>query len=222
MAALADRVAAHLPGWRIRAATLAAPGALAGALAEIGGQPLVYPFFMTDGWFVSVNLPRRLAEAGAPDCRILRPFGLDPRIPRLMLDHAVAASHEAGLQAAATTLLVAAHGSPGDPRPKRATEAVAGVLRDSGRFAQVVTGYVDEAPGIEEAARGARSGLCLPFFVASNGHVRNDVPEALAAAGYTGRLLPPIGASSAVPAMIAAAFAAGIEASVPEPPLGFS
>ncbi|MDT8345494.1 MAG: cobalamin biosynthesis protein CbiX, partial [Thermohalobaculum sp.] len=76
MQALAAHVAGHLPGWRVRGATLAAPGALAAALAGLGGAPvLVYPHFMSDGWFVSDELPRRLAGAGGAGAEVLAPLG---------------------------------------------------------------------------------------------------------------------------------------------------
>lgn len=205
MAALAAQVAERLPGWRVGSATLAAPGALAAALVALGGRALVYPLFMTNGWFVSTRLPDRLAAAGGAGCEVLPPLGLDPAIPRLMADHAAERAADAGLDPAATTLLIAAHGSPSDPHPKRVTEGLADALRQDGRFARIVTGYVDEAPRLRDAALEAREGLCLPFFAARNGHVAVDVPEALDAGEYGGILLDPLGCWPAVPEMIAAA-----------------
>ena len=79
MAALARAVARLLPGWQVRGATLAAPGALEAALAAFGPAPVaVYPHFMTDGWFVGTRIPDRLAAAGRHDCPVLAPFGRDP------------------------------------------------------------------------------------------------------------------------------------------------
>ncbi len=78
MRALAAAVAARLPGWRIRGATLASRGTLEAALADLGpGPAMVYPHFMADGWFVRRQLPRRLGEAGHPAARVLPPFGVD-------------------------------------------------------------------------------------------------------------------------------------------------
>jgi sirohydrochlorin ferrochelatase len=51
--------------------------------------------------------------------------------------------------------------------------------------------------------------LCLPFFAARGGHVIDDLPEALAEAGFSGRLLDPVGLDSRVPGLIAAALRRG-------------
>ena len=74
------------------------------------------------------------------------------------------------------------------------------------RFDRVITGYVEEAPFLQDVA-GDIDGpaLCLPLFALSAGHVTGDVPEALEAAGFDGPLLPPIGAVPQVPALIARA-----------------
>ena len=113
IAALARAVAAVLPGWRVRGATLAAPGALEAALAALGSRPVpVYPHFMSDGWFVRTRIPQRLAAAGRADCEVLAPFGRDPASAELCLRAAREGALEHGLDPAATTLLIAAHGSP--------------------------------------------------------------------------------------------------------------
>ncbi|MEH6750754.1 MAG: cobalamin biosynthesis protein CbiX, partial [Paracoccaceae bacterium] len=63
--ALAAATAPHLPaGWRVRGATLAADGALEAALHGLT-DPLIYPFFMAEGFITGTLLPRRLTEAGA-------------------------------------------------------------------------------------------------------------------------------------------------------------
>ena len=56
-----------------------------------------------------------------------------------------------------------------------------------------------------DAARGLEAALCLPLFTLNAGHVLNDVPEALAEAGFKGPVLNHIGAHADVPSMIAAA-----------------
>jgi len=46
--------------------------------------------------------------------------------------------------------------------------------------------------------------VCLPFFALRAGHVSQDVPQALAQAGFRGPLLAPIGEHAGVPRVIAA------------------
>ena len=79
---LAREVGALLPGWRVASATLASPTALPDAIAELG-NPLVFPMFMSDGWFIRSALPRRLSEAGLASPSILVPFGMLPEAQSL-------------------------------------------------------------------------------------------------------------------------------------------
>lgn len=207
LAARAARIEAMLPGWTVRSATLAASGALAAAIDALGETPVIYPMFMTDGWFVSTNLPRRLADAGAGDARILPPLGLDPKLPAMILSRLDRACREMDRAAKDMPLLLAAHGSPSNPRPRRVTEALAETIRRESGFAAVVTGYVDEAPYLRDAAAETRNGLCLPFFATSNSHVLEDLPEALEEGHYAGTVLPPVGEWDEIPALIAGALA---------------
>lgn len=194
--ALAAQVGAFLPGWRVYGATLAAEGALE-AVAHPGA--LIYPFFMAEGWFTGRELPRRLAKAGADGARVLRPFGLDPALTALMQ-----AKAEAGAPTAPgdCTLVIAAHGSQRSQTSADSARAMAAQMRG---FRAVVTGFVEQSPYLADAARLDGPVLCLPFFALTADHVTEDVPEALAQAGFTGPLLPPIGAAAEVPALIAQA-----------------
>lgn len=203
IAALARTVAARLPGWRIMGATLAAPGVLERALEA--GPTSVYPLFMSDGWFVSRELPRRLGAAGRADIAILPPLGIDPALAALCASCAREAAAAAGFAIAETTVILAAHGSPKDPRPAAAAGNVAQSLRETGGFRAVATGFVDEAPRLADALRVEGPALCLPFFAARAGHVTGDLPEAVAEAGFRGPVLGPIGADPGVPDLIAGA-----------------
>lgn len=206
--ALAARVGAALPGWQVLGATLAEPGALERAVATLGTAALVHPHFMADGWFVSTELPRRLAAAGAEGAQVLAPFGLNADLPNLCAERAVAAARTAGFASRETTLLLTAHGSPSDPRPARAARAILEAVAARGVFRALRIGFVDEAPAIAEAARFDGPGVCLPLFAARAGHVLSDLPAALDMAGFRGAVLAPIGADKAAPALIARSFEA--------------
>lgn len=203
--ALARSVNDRLAGWQVQGATLAMPGALEAALAQAGSAPLIYPFFMARGWFTGRELPRRLSVAGASGARQLDPFGTDPDLPALVARVTQDAAAAAGLDPAETTLLLAAHGSKVSRTSADSTHAMAAEMRTRTRFARTVTGFVEEAPFLAEAARDLGPALCLPFFALRAGHVAGDVPEALAEAGFTGPLLPHIGAHPESIALIAAA-----------------
>ena len=199
MRALAVEAGVLLPGWRLRGATLAAEGALAAALQGFDA-PLIYPFFMSEGWFTSTALPRALERLGA-HCQQLRPFGTDPGLPELVEQSALSA----GIEPVSTTLLLAAHGSQVSPASKRGAEALVARLRS--RFFDVRLGLIEEPPFLADAARIVGPALCLPFFALRAGHVETDIPAALAQANFTGPILPPIGEHAGVPALIARALA---------------
>lgn len=75
--------------------------------------------------------------------------------------------------------------------------------------ADVAAGFIDQEPQLSTLT--GRGGVCLPFFAAGGGHVSEDIPAALAAAGgFTGRILPPVGLDARVPEIIAAALARGV------------
>jgi sirohydrochlorin ferrochelatase len=203
MADLAARVSSLLPGWTIRGATLASPGSLQQALLGLS-SPMVFPFFMAEGFFTRDVLPRRLkAAAGAP--RQLPAFGSDPAIPALVAEAAMTGAGKAGLLPEETVLLLAAHGSQVSPASRLATIGLAQHLASSLPFRAVVTGFIEEQPFLADAARGLPLALCLPLFTLNAGHVVKDVPEALAEASFYGPVLPPIGQHFAVPRLIGAA-----------------
>lgn len=195
--ALALRVQALLPGWDVRAATLAEDGAMTRGVAG-RAQGVVFPMFMAGGWFTKVQIPKRLAEAGAVvgpgGWTVLEPFGCDPAVH----DLCVALAREAG----GTRVILAAHGSFKSPVPSDIARHVAGRI---GAEAGVVadTGFIDQEPQLSGLSGGA--GVCLPFFAAEGGHVSDDIPAALQQAGFAGRILPPVGLDERVPGLIAAA-----------------
>lgn len=200
MQALAVRVAMWLPGWRVRGATLAADGALEAALAGMDA-PLIYPFFMAEGWFTRTTLPKRLGGAG----RQLPAFGGDPGMVDLVVRVTEAAALAAGLEPAAAVLLIAAHGSKVSRASANGARALVESVTSRGVFDRVEVGFVEEAPYLADAARDLGAAVCLPFFALRAGHVAVDVPEALALAGFEGVLLPAIGEHGDVAQMIAAA-----------------
>lgn len=208
IAALAARVAADLPGWRIGGTTLAAPGGLEAALGRLD-RPLLFPFFMADGWFLRRALPDRLAAAGQPDLPRTAPFGLLPETEELaaaILANALAAR---GWDAAETLLVCAAHGSGRSRAPADVARATTAALAARLGFRDSRTGFVEEAPFLAEALAGTGDrALCLPLFVARWGHVLTDLPEAAESAVFRGAMLPPLGTDAGVPALIARALAA--------------
>jgi sirohydrochlorin ferrochelatase len=193
LAALAARVEALMPGWHVGAATLAEPGAIAEAVRGRSAG-VVFPLFMAGGWFTKVQIPKRLAEAGATGWTVLEPFGCDPALH----DLCVKIVREAG----AERVILAAHGSFKSAVPSDIALHVAGRIADvTGTVVQV--GFIDQDPRL--SSLGGFGEVCLPFFAADGGHVSDDIPAALAEARFLGRILPPVGLDARVPGIIAAA-----------------
>jgi sirohydrochlorin ferrochelatase len=199
LAALAANVAALLPNWQVTSATLADPNALAAAIT--GPHGIVYPMFMSGGWFTATHLPERLGAIGAANWHIVPPFGLDPAVQSLT----VTIAKEATRDQSQPELLLAAHGSFRSPSPSEVAYAMVRQLQTAG-IAHAKAGFIDQSPRIADVARTfGPNAVCLPFFAAKGGHVIDDLPQALAEAGFTGQLLPPVGLDPRVPGLIARA-----------------
>lgn len=206
---LAAQVSAMLGAREVWGATLAMPGALDRVVAASAGRDLlVYPMFMAAGWFTRVELPRKLADAGAVTPRILPPFGADPGLPQLALALLSDAAAAQGWRLTDTGVMIAGHGSGRSRAPAEAVYALAEKIIP--HVARAACGFVEEPPHIFESARGfGPRAICLPFFATRADHVTQDLPRALTEAEFEGLVLPPIGLAPQVPAMIAHAIDRG-------------
>lgn len=198
---LAAKVADAAQGRRVLAATLAEPGTLDGALAQLGPQGLVYPMFMSGGWFTRVALGDKLRAAGGIGWQVLEPFGCDAKVHDLARD--ILAEALTGQDLTKAAVLIAAHGSFKSAAPSDVAYALAAhVQRDLG-LARCEAAFIDQAPQLAQVKGFGAGAICLPFFAAMGGHVSDDIPRALAEAGFGGRVLPPVGLDARVPQMIA-------------------
>lgn len=208
LARLAADVATHLPGWAVGSATLAASDALAAAIARLGPRGVVFPLFMACGWFTGAHLPERLAAVGGAGWRVLIPFGCTPAIQ----DLTVTLVREAmTLPPGQTDLILAAHGSGRSVAPATIAGAMAARIRRELGLRRVEAAFIDQSPRIADLRGFGADALCLPYFAAQGGHVVDDIPKALSAAGFTGRLLDPVGLDRRVPAIIAQSLEIGAQ-----------
>ncbi len=181
--------------------------ALESAAASGAREIIVYPVFMSAGYFTNTELPSRIRAAGFErQCRILTPLGLDPAIPGVMISDAISAAQEAGLDVASTRLLVAGHGSKFGPGSARATRSAAAQIEASQAFGSVSVAFLEEAPFLDEELRGDRPPTIVSGFFSGEGlHAGEDVPAAIresrARAVYAG----PVGASAGVAHLMAQA-----------------
>lgn len=194
---LGRSVAAQCGARKVTTATLAAPGALSAALKLLGPGGRVYPLFMAGGWFTRVLLPKRLAEAGALDWQVLEPMGCDSKVH----DLAALILTEVG---PVTSVVLAAHGSGQSQVPSNIAHHVA--RQAAARLGvRVDAAFIDQPPRLDQVHDHGPGSVCLPFFAANGEHVTKDLPAALNAAGFQGRILPALGLDARLPALIAAA-----------------
>lgn len=169
------------------------------ALQEVADQhpdrTLVYPLFMSDGYFVNQVLPKRIgaARSRAPTA-ILAPLGLDAQLPRLFHARTMAVAREAGFEPAQTRLLVVGHGSQVSPASAAATERMAQCLRAQKRFSYVQTAFIEETPFIQDALKtDDMQTVVAGFFSCEGMHNLVDVPGAIEEAGVDAVYTGPIG-----------------------------
>lgn len=212
LAALARKVGALVPQRQVASATLAGEGALADALAQLGPRGVVFPMFMAGGWFTRVALGQKLQAAGAAlgadGWQVLEPFGCDPLAHALARD--IVAEALTGQDLARSEVLIAAHGSFKSSAPSDVAVALARQLVADLGLARADAAFIDQTPRLCDAAGFGAGAICLPFFAAMGGHVTDDIPRALDAARFGGRVLPPLGLDPRVPALIAAAVARAV------------
>jgi sirohydrochlorin ferrochelatase len=101
--------------------------------------------------------------------------------------------------------LIAAHGSFKSPAPSDVATSLARSLKAGLGLARCEAAFIDQTPQLAEVTGFGTAAICLPFFAAMGGHVTDDIPRALRAARFGGRVLPPLGLHPDVPALIAAA-----------------
>lgn len=208
---LALKVAALTPSFHIGGATLGMRNSLETecAKARPGDPILLYPFFMSDGWFTKVEMMRR-AKAATANPLVSQPaFGLDQGVAGLCVRTVSDDLKRRGENPGESVLVLAAHGSMKNPASANAARAIQSDIIRAGAFREVRLGFVEEPPTITEAADGltGQPSACLPLFATRGGHVTGDIPDQLAAARFTGLILDPIGERTEVDAIIAGALA---------------
>ncbi len=182
---LAARIADRGVFDRVRAGVLKGSPSIETALSGASSaRPEVYPLFMSDGYCVREALPARLRAAGRSG-QIHRPFGLEPGLAALIARHAVRTLERQGVDHLRARLLLIGHGSSKSGDSRAATEWQAARLRTLGRFAEVRSAYLENAPFLPEVLAGLPAGPCVVvgFFSGAGLHAAEDVPQAIAAHG---------------------------------------
>lgn len=184
--------------------------ALAEAAAARPARIAVYPLFMADGYFVHKLRQRIQAAAVSPEPQLASPLGLDPDLPRTLVEEAAALAPRRGFEPLSSRLLIVGHGSKLGPASATATRKAAARAALARRFASVTTAFLEEEPFLEDALRAgaATPTVVAGFFFGDGMHAGEDVPETIAETGANAIYTGAIGNSPAVAPLIAAALRA--------------
>lgn len=140
---------------------------------------LVYPLFMSEGYFARVKLRRLIAGVQIPWRRvtILPALGLDPRLSGLVADKVTAAARMRGLPDNAVSVVLLAHGSTKDAASRDAALALERRISALGRFGAVSCAFLDEPPSLAECVRQfAGPVIVIGLFIGDGLHGGEDVP----------------------------------------------
>jgi sirohydrochlorin cobaltochelatase len=150
----------------------------------------VVPNFISEGYFTQTVIPRELELDGRVTRRAngqlwkyCDPVGSDPLMTDLLLKRAgeIAPDIEPGQ----TSLLIVAHGTDLNDNSAVAAKREVEKIRATGRYAEVLNVYMEEAPRVadwRELTR-ARNVVVVPFFIADGLHSYDDIPQLLGIAG---------------------------------------
>ena len=148
----------------------------------------IVPLFISGGYFTEEVIPREMGLGGPitrrddVTIRYARPVGDHPSLAEIILERAEelnATGDEA--------LVVLGHGTPRNPNSERNIYRHADRVRESGRFPEVATLFLDQAPdlGTVWSAVSAEDILVIPLFMADGWHVGQTIPADLDLEGGT-------------------------------------
>lgn len=163
------------------------------ALQPLGSRALrVVPFFMEDGWFTRVAIPRALAGTRAHLCP---PIGTHPALPALIRRQAAATCERLSIPMQEAAVLLIGHGSASAPGRHLALHGHAAALAADRHFATVVPACLEEPPFVADALAGLRTHpvIAVGYFANLGGHVTQDLPTLLQAErAARGSAAPPV------------------------------
>jgi sirohydrochlorin cobaltochelatase len=151
------------------------------ALVRIGTRLIrVVPFFMEDGYFTQVAVPRALGNRAA---RLCPPVGVHDGIAGLIERQALAACDSLGVASRAASVLVVGHGSSASPGRALSLHRHASRVAATELFARVEAACLEEPPFVADALLGLRAHpvVVIGFFANHGTHVRDDVPALIQA-----------------------------------------
>lgn len=145
----------------------------------------VVPNFISEGYFTRTVVPRELELSGAitrvgkRTVKYCSPVGNHPRMTELLLRRA--AEIAPGVPTGETTLFIVGHGTDLNDNSAAAAKREVERIRATGKYGQVLSGYMEEEPLIArwDELASQRHVVVVPFFIADGLHSYQDIPVLL-------------------------------------------
>lgn len=152
----------------------------------------VVPVFMSAGYFTNEVIPREMGLSGPISCvrgkqvRYTAPVGSHPALASVIVQRAIEAGATPG-----DALAVLGHGTERNRQSQANIYQQTENVRALGGFAEVVTVFLDQAPGMDDvfALTSAPDVVVVPVFIADGWHAGQTIPEELGALAAGGRQL---------------------------------
>jgi sirohydrochlorin cobaltochelatase len=202
----ADTLRAEARFGQVQVALLNGTPTVADAMGRIGGASIrIVPFFMEDGYFTRIAVPRAIDEVrvgghaasasgnGEPSRRMAGnhaparivmcpPVGIHDGMAGLIERMAVDLCAAAGIASRVAAVLVVGHGSAESPGGALALHRHSSRVAATELFARVEAACLEEPPFVADALHGLRAHpvAVVGFFANHGGHVRDDLPALIA------------------------------------------
>jgi uroporphyrin-III C-methyltransferase len=154
-------------------------------LDELASEAVtVVPVMTSAGHYADEVLPQALARNQRyAELRLRQtpPVGTHAGIAPLVARRVSELLREHGLSRGETSLLLVGHGTSRHAASRDTTLRLAETLHRRGVAAGVVSGFLDDEPGLAEALASAPQGpvLVLPFLIGGGSHASDDIPLAI-------------------------------------------
>ena len=162
----------------VRAACLNGEPSLEDVLNAADGSVIIVPYLMSDGYTARSVLPRAIENSTFDLSRagLAMPVGTSSLLPEIAAVQASALAAAKNWDLARTTIVVAAHGTPKNPRSGDTARELAAKLIERFPDCPASVGFLDDVPSIKEALEAdARPKIVLGLFADEGPHGRRDV-----------------------------------------------
>jgi len=148
----------------------------------------VVPFMTSAGHYSETVLPAALAgNRRYPEIRLRQTpaLGTHPGIAALVARRVTHLLRNEGLTRDTVSLVLVGHGTPRHPDSRAATQHLAETLELRRVAGQVLAGFIDDEPPVEQVLRQARLSvtLVIPFLIGGGTHALTDLPQTVLGAG---------------------------------------